>query len=222
MEKVLSAKPTILYLLSFQGYLSIPKAVRLLLRYHKNRWDQRYTASLWKQSCSKLIFRFSIRAKWRLVLRRLGQESLRSDKKDENDWLADVPFWFEVFMENLKPTEVHAPAHTSQDSYSEHPAKVARKSRTHSIFTHFPKGRNCGVCLRTKITKASCRRRTGEALPRAEKFGDLTTADHNVFNEGCESRDNHRYAVAVQDLATQWIQSYPCKTNLHIRRKKAY
>ena len=27
-----------------------------------------------------------------------------------------------------------------------------------------------------------------------------------------ESRDNHRYAVIVQDLATQWIQSYPCKT----------
>ena len=23
---------------------------------------------------------------------------------------------------------------------------------------------------------------------------------------------NHRYAVVVQDLATQWIQSYPCKT----------
>ena len=28
----------------------------------------------------------------------------------------------------------------------------------------------------------------------------------------CESRNNHRYAVVVQDLATQWIQSYPCKT----------
>ena len=27
-----------------------------------------------------------------------------------------------------------------------------------------------------------------------------------------ESRNNHRYAVVVQDLATQWIQSYPCKT----------
>ena len=26
-----------------------------------------------------------------------------------------------------------------------------------------------------------------------------------------ESRNNHRYAVVVQDLATQWIQSYPCK-----------
>ena len=24
--------------------------------------------------------------------------------------------------------------------------------------------------------------------------------------------DNHRYAVVVQDLATQWIQSYSCKT----------
>ena len=29
----------------------------------------------------------------------------------------------------------------------------------------------------------------------------------------CEFRDNHRCAVVVQDLATQWIQSYPCKTN---------
>ena len=36
------------------------------------------------------------------------------------------------------------------------------------------------------------------------------TADHKVLSEGCESRDNHRYAVVVQDLATQWIQSYPC------------
>ena len=27
----------------------------------------------------------------------------------------------------------------------------------------------------------------------------------------CESRNNHRYAVVVQDLATQWIQAYPCK-----------
>ena len=26
-----------------------------------------------------------------------------------------------------------------------------------------------------------------------------------------ESRNNHRYAEVVQDLATQWIQSYPCK-----------
>ena len=83
---------------------------------------------------------------------------------------------------------------------------------TRGIFTHFPKHRNCEECLRTKITRAPCRIRTGEAVPRAEKFGDLTTADHKVLNEGGESRNNHRYALVVQDLATQWIQSYPCKT----------
>ena len=42
--------------------------------------------------------------------------------------------------------------------------------------------------------------------------GDLITADHKVLNEEVECRNNHRYAVLVQDLATQWIQSYPCKT----------
>ena len=43
-------------------------------------------------------------------------------------------------------------------------------------------------------------------------FGDLITADHKVLlSEGCESRNN-RYAVVVQDLATHWIQSYPCRT----------
>ena len=40
----------------------------------------------------------------------------------------------------------------------------------------------------------------------------LITADHKVLSNNCESRNNHRYAVVVQDLATQWIQSYPCKT----------
>ena len=47
---------------------------------------------------------------------------------------------------------------------------------------------------------------------RAENFGDLITAGHKVLSEGCESRNNHRCAVVVQDLATQWIQAYPCKT----------
>ena len=63
-----------------------------------------------------------------------------------------------------------------------------------------------------KITRTPCRRRGGRVVPRAENFGDLITADHKVLSEGCESRNNHRYAVVVQDLATQWIQSYPCKT----------
>ena len=75
----------------------------------------------------------------------------------------------------------------------------------------FPKDRNCEICKRTKITRAPCRRRKGEAVPRADNFGDLITADHKVLSDNCESRNNHRYAVVVQDLATQWIQAYPCK-----------
>ena len=39
-------------------------------------------------------------------------------------------------------------------------------------------------------------------------FGDVITADHKVLSEGCESGNNHRYAIVVQDLATQWIQAY--------------
>ena len=61
------------------------------------------------------------------------------------------------------------------------------------------------------MTRALCRRRTGEAVPRAEKF-DLITADHKVLNEEGESRNNHRCTIVVQDLATQCIQSDPCET----------
>ena len=71
---------------------------------------------------------------------------------------------------------------------------------------------NCNDCLKTKIIRASCRRRAGTVLPRAEHFGDLITADHKVLSEESESGNNHRHAVVEQDLATQWIQSYPCKS----------
>ena len=81
----------------------------------------------------------------------------------------------------------------------------------HSVYAHVPKNRNCEICKRTKITRAPCRRRNGEAVLRAANFGDLITADHKVLSENCESRNNHRHAVVVQDLATQWIQAYPCK-----------
>ena len=99
---------------------------------------------------------------------------------------------------------------SSHESASEPVRKVV--SGKHSICTHFPKDRNCEICQRTKITRPSRRRRTGEVVPRAANVGDLITADHKVLSEGCESRNNHRCAVVVQDLATEWIQSYPCRT----------
>ena len=102
------------------------------------------------------------------------------------------------------------PRSSSRESASEPRGKVV--SGKHSIYTHFPKDRNCDICMRTKIARAPCRKRTGAAAPRAENFGDLITADHKVFNEEGESRNNHRYAVVVQHLATQRNQYYACKT----------
>ena len=116
--------------------------------------------------------------------------------------------WEIEIKEILVNTEVRASAHSSRDSESERPTKVVPQSRKHNIYTHFPKKRNCDICLRTKITRALCRTHIGEAVPRAEEFGDLPTADHTVLNEDGESRNNLRHAVVVLDLATQGTQSY--------------
>ena len=94
-------------------------------------------------------------------------------------------------------------------------------SGKHSIKTHFPKDQNCDIFLRTKITRASCRRRTGTVVPRPQKFGDLIPADHKVLSVGCESRNHHRYAVVVQDLATQWLRSNKCKTKTSQENQKS-
>ena len=45
------------------------------------------------------------------------------------------------------------------------------------------------------------------------------TADRKVLGAGCESR---HFAEVVQDLATQWIQSYPFKPKISRRPRRAY
>ena len=58
----------------------------------------------------------------------------------------------------------------------------------HSVCTHFPTDPNCDICLKTKITRASCGRRAGTVVPRTENFGDLITAYHKVLSEGWQDR----------------------------------
>ena len=126
-----------------------------------------------------------------------------------------MPEWLQDCKENLVDKNVQPHQYSPNSSHNlpiEPRAKVEPGSGKHSVCTHFPKDRNCDICLRTKITKDSYRRRTGTVVPQSGKFGDLTTADHKILSEGSESRNNHRYAVVVQDLATQWLQSCPCKT----------
>ena len=76
------------------------------------------------------------------------------------------------------------------------------------MYTHFPKDRNCEVCLRTKMTRAPCRRR--EAVPWAKGYGDLITPDHKVLNEGCEStRSCHSVDSSCEDLSWNHRTSTP-------------
>ena len=90
----------------------------------------------------------------------------------------------------------------------------------HHMFTHFPKDQNREVCRRTKISRAPCRQRTSNPVPRAEKFGDLNSLDNNVLNEDGKSCNSYGYAAVVQDLGTQWLQAYPCKTKTSQETKK--
>ena len=126
-----------------------------------------------------------------------------------------IPEWLQEFREILVDDEIPVQGDSHASSSHEVSSEPTTKRREdlckHSVKTHFPKDRNCEICKRTKITRAPCRRRNGEAVPRADNFGDLITADHKVLSDNCESRNNHRHAVVLQDLATQWIQAYPCK-----------
>ena len=92
--------------------------------------------------------------------------------------------------------------------------KWRHQKRKHSIYSHFsqrpklphmPENQNYDGFLADDAMRD---------LFHEQKslVGDLIAADHKVLNEGSEPRNNHRYAVVVQDLATQWIKSYPCQT----------
>ena len=101
--------------------------------------------------------------------------------------------------ENLVDDEI--PEHGDSHANSSHEVSLEPTFKRredlgkHIVYTHFPKDRNCEICKRTKITRAPCRGRNGEAVPRAENFGDLITADHKVLSDNCEPRNNQRYAV---------------------------
>ena len=114
-------------------------------------------------------------------------------------------------MDDEIPLQGGSHASSSHESSLEPTSKRREDLGKHNVHTHFPKDRNCEICKRTKITRVPFRRRKGEAVLRADNFGELITADHKDLGDNCESRNNHRYAVVVQDLATQWIQAYPCK-----------
>ena len=95
----------------------------------------------------------------------------------------ELPDWLQEFRKNLVDESTSTepwrnPERGSQDtSNSSHElpkgprAKVEPGSGKHSVYTHFPKDPNCDICLVTKMTRVSCRRRADTVVPRVEHFG---------------------------------------------------
>ena len=78
---------------------------------------------------------------------------------------SEIPKWLQEFRENLVDDRV--PEHRDSHASSSHEVSLEPTSKRreelgkHSVYTHFPKDRNCEICQRTKITRAPCRRRNG-------------------------------------------------------------
>ena len=86
-------------------------------------------------------------------------------------------------MDDEIPLQGGSHASSSREVSLEPTAKRREDFGKHNVHTHFPEDRNWEICERTKITRAPCRRRNGEAVPRAANFGDLITADHKVLSD---------------------------------------
>ena len=71
---------------------------------------------------------------------------------------SEIPEWLQEFRENLVDDEI--PVHGGSHASSSHEASLELTSKRredlgkHSVYTHFPKHRNCEICKRTKITRA--------------------------------------------------------------------
>ena len=114
-----------------------------------------------------------------------ANEILKTNKKETtiergNPLCSDdpeIPEWLQEFRENLVDDEI--PLHGGSHASSSHEPSLEPITKRredlgkHNVHTHFPEDRNCEICKRTKITRAPCRRRKGEAVPRADNFGDL-------------------------------------------------
>ena len=93
------------------------------------------------------------------------------DEELQSGELQGVPDWPQEFKHGLVDESVpeHRDASSSSHELLMEPRAKVVPSK-HNIFSHFPRDRNCDICLRTKITRTSCRRHTGTVVLRAENL----------------------------------------------------
>ena len=112
-----------------------------------------------------------------------------SNEMYKEDPTQDIPDWLQPVAVNLEDMEKCARRFLwkSEHRFGRWRFKKWRdKKRKHSIHAYFRKYRE-------------------RSIPRTEEIGDLTTVEHKILNEGCESRNNHQFADVVQGLTIQWI-----------------
>ena len=90
--------------------------------------------------------------------------------------------------------------------------KKEAKSLKH-LMTHFPKNKYCSVCMRANMQNVRYQNKGGAEHHKAEQFGDHATGDSMALH-GLKNRGFHgeRNAVVLRDVATAFIDTYPCKT----------
>ena len=105
---------------------------------------------------------------------KIPKPNKKESKKEQSDSsYSEIPEWLQEFRENLVDDEIPVQGDSHASSSHEVSLEPTFKRREdlgkHSVYTHFPKDRNCENCQRTKLTRAPCRRRNGGAVPRAKK-----------------------------------------------------
>ena len=150
-------------------------------------------------------------------------ESTETENKNKNerreeaqsDLLHDLPDWVQEFRENLvderSSSELWGNPELGYRDTSSSSHELPMESRAVVVPHALSEGPKLRYLLEDENNECILHVLV-QSCPKAETFGDLITADHKILSKGSESRDNHRDAVVVQDLATEWLRSYPCKT----------
>ena len=89
-----------------------------------------------------------------------------------NPYYSDIPEWLQDFTENLVDERVpeRRDSHASSSrELSLEPMRSVDLGK-HSVYTHFPKDRNCEICQRTKITKGPVLKTCWQSRTSCRKF----------------------------------------------------